>query len=447
MANDNQISAEPTKAFFIDMLTRDIALEQAILDLIDNSVDGAKGLKHEGLRPFDGFWVRIEFNSDKFEILDNCGGFDRETAKTYAFRFGRPPGTPRTPHSIGQFGVGMKRALFKFGNHFVVNSATNAESWAVDVIVPNWEREIGWHFPWAEFQTNLTISNDCPGTSIFVTDLRPEVGRRFGTKFFENTIVSLIKSKHRQFVSGGLSISVNGHHIDAISLSLLMLGDRFKPGVDELIFEDEGKETVNVKIVAGVGSSSPRDAGWYVVCNGRVILEADRSQKTGWGQIEEDSDSILIPSFHNQFARFRGIVYFDSNDSARVPWNTTKTDVDHDSVIWQKSYGRMVEMMRPVINFLNELDNDIEEHSKEHSPLLGLVNQANYVKTESLPSKSNFSAPVRGDIAPKGPKTVKVQYSKPIDQVEFLMSELSVGTAKAVGEKTFELTYQRMGGE
>jgi hypothetical protein len=36
------ISAEPTKSFFVDMLTRDIALEQAILDLVDNSVDGAK---------------------------------------------------------------------------------------------------------------------------------------------------------------------------------------------------------------------------------------------------------------------------------------------------------------------------------------------------------------------------------------------------------------------
>jgi hypothetical protein len=41
---ETEIDAEPTKAFFIDMLTRDIPLDQAILDLVDNCVDGAKAL-------------------------------------------------------------------------------------------------------------------------------------------------------------------------------------------------------------------------------------------------------------------------------------------------------------------------------------------------------------------------------------------------------------------
>lgn len=42
----DRINAEPTKAFFVDMLTRDIPLEQAVLDLVDNSVDGAKSMKN-----------------------------------------------------------------------------------------------------------------------------------------------------------------------------------------------------------------------------------------------------------------------------------------------------------------------------------------------------------------------------------------------------------------
>ena len=33
--------ASPTKAFFVNMITRDITLADSILDLIDNSVDGA----------------------------------------------------------------------------------------------------------------------------------------------------------------------------------------------------------------------------------------------------------------------------------------------------------------------------------------------------------------------------------------------------------------------
>lgn len=443
----DQISAEPTKAFFVEMLTRDIALEQAVLDLVDNSVDGAKALKSDGDRPFDGREVSIEFDKTRFRITDNCGGFDRETAKNYAFRFGRPTGSPRTPHSIGQFGVGMKRALFKFGDHFLVHSATIKDAWAVDVPVSEWERQEGWHFPWATFEPKENISCDNPGTEILVTNLRPEVATRFSTKNFETMIIGLIKSKHRQFVAGGLSIKVNGTHIDATSLYLLVMDDgTFSPGVDEILSEQDNAEPVKVRIYVGVGPSSPREAGWYVICNGRVILEADRRTMTGWGLIEEQSSSLVIPNYHNQFARFRGIVSFDSNDSARVPWNTTKTDVDQDSPIWMRTFGRMVEMMRPVITFLNDLDSDIDEYTRENSPLLNYVSKARTVKPEELPSRATFVAPPRGSIT-KGPRTVKIQYSKPLDQVDFLMEELSLGSAKAVGERSFELIYQRMGGK
>jgi hypothetical protein len=37
--------ANPTKAFFVRMITRDISLADCILDLIDNSVDAAWQLK------------------------------------------------------------------------------------------------------------------------------------------------------------------------------------------------------------------------------------------------------------------------------------------------------------------------------------------------------------------------------------------------------------------
>lgn len=36
----NEVSARPTKNFFVGMFTRDIELQDAILDLLDNCVDG-----------------------------------------------------------------------------------------------------------------------------------------------------------------------------------------------------------------------------------------------------------------------------------------------------------------------------------------------------------------------------------------------------------------------
>src|SRR4051794_40593306 len=41
MADQDKAHANPTKRFFVRMITRDITLDDCILDLIDNSVDGA----------------------------------------------------------------------------------------------------------------------------------------------------------------------------------------------------------------------------------------------------------------------------------------------------------------------------------------------------------------------------------------------------------------------
>jgi hypothetical protein len=443
---EKPINAAPTKTFFVEMLTKDISLEQALLDLVDNSVDAARAVRSGKDSSLDLLEVVIEFDKTKFRIWDNCGGFSKATARDYAFRFGRPPGAPLAPHSIGQFGVGMKRALFKFGHHFIVRSATATEAWAVDVNVRTWEEEPEWQFPWGKFEADEFVSAERAGTEILSKELRPEVAWKFSSPHFRNAIVGLIKSKHRQFISAGLRVSVNGQSIDATSLYLLTSGTTFKPGNDEFDINDEEKAPVRVRITVGIGQSQPKEAGWYVVCNGRVVLEADRRGITGWGVIEDATEGLTIPSFHNQFARFRGIVTFDSEDSSRVPWNTTKTDVDQDSAVWQEAFGRMVEMMRPVITFLNDLDKDIDEFTKEDSPLNDLIAKSTPVKAESFTSKSSFTAPARGTLK-KSVRTVKVQYSKPVEQVQFLMDELSVSSAKAVGEKAFELTYQRMGGK
>ncbi|MDW9573364.1 hypothetical protein GOA73_08235 [Sinorhizobium meliloti] len=436
------INAEPTKAFFVEMLVRDIPLEQAVLDLVDNCVDGAKRLANaEAAVPFEGRKVDIEFDAESFKIFDNCGGFGVETAREYAFRFGRPSGAKVTPHSIGQFGVGMKRALFKFGRHFTVRSATIDEEWAVDVDVPKWEEATGWSFPWASFGDGGKISKASPGTEILVTNLRPEVAAKFSTQNFQNAIVGLVKSKHRQFISLGLEVRVNGTRIDATNLSLLLNKD-LKPGVDYLTFFGDDPPQVDVKIIVGVGASLPREAGWYVICNGRVVLEADRRSNTGWGFVEEETSRLIMPTFHNQFARFRGIVSFDCEDSSKVPWNTTKTDIDQDSLVWRQTFERMMEMMRPVITFLNELDKDIDENTREKSPLLDFVSKAASRQTDTITEKATFSAPARDDVS-IGPKYVKIQYSRLQEDIEFLQDELNLKSAKAVGERTFDIVLNR----
>src|SRR5579859_2976462 len=128
---DNIIKASPTKEFFIDMLTRDIPLGRAIIDLVDNSIDGAKTIRSD--ENYGGLFVELTLNKDNFIIKDNCGGFLLDVAQRYAFRFGRPPKEKFVEHSIGRFGVGMKRALFKMGKHFIVESKRSKDHFIVEV--------------------------------------------------------------------------------------------------------------------------------------------------------------------------------------------------------------------------------------------------------------------------------------------------------------------------
>jgi Histidine kinase-, DNA gyrase B-, and HSP90-like ATPase len=82
------VNAFPTKELFIKMLVKDITLIPAIKDLVDNSVDGARRLRPDG--NYKGLWIHVQFNAKEFKVSDNCGGIDNDTARKYAFRFGRP---------------------------------------------------------------------------------------------------------------------------------------------------------------------------------------------------------------------------------------------------------------------------------------------------------------------------------------------------------------------
>lgn len=54
--NTNVIEGNPTKKFFIEMITRDISIEDAIVDLLDNSIDGANRINSA---IYDGLWIKL----------------------------------------------------------------------------------------------------------------------------------------------------------------------------------------------------------------------------------------------------------------------------------------------------------------------------------------------------------------------------------------------------
>lgn len=438
-----RINASPTKEFFIYMLIRDIPLSRAILDLVDNSVDGARRLHPNG--DFQNLWVRVELDSTHFRIADNCGGIPVEIARSYAFRFGRPSGAPPTPHSVGQFGVGMKRTFFKLGSKIKINSTTNNSRFTMDIDVEDWKagndsaNPDDWHFKFDTLNEDLSDvpANDI-GTRIEVTQLHESVSQSFGLATFTNRLKQELSVAHSLSMAKGLKISVDGIPLNH-EPQKLFVSNALKPVFIEKIISHESIDSqagspVKVKLYAGIAERSIHDGGWYIFCNGRLILRADQTATTIWSSVHG------LRQYHPDFARFRGYAYFDSDDSALLPWTTTKTGVDTDSPIYKTVQQDMVEISKPVLEFLSNLEKErvaVEQGDGVSPVLCDAVENTKAVVTGSVPPLVAFVAP-KPPPMPLGPKMQKIQYTKPEEEVNKAKKMLKVKTYTAVGEKTFD---------
>ncbi len=429
----NAIDASPTKEFFIDMLTRDIEIIPAIIDLVDNCIDGA--LRIRPGREFAGLSVRIRVGPPRFEIADNCGGIDIRTAKEYAFRFGRPAEVVPTKGSIGQFGVGMKRALFKLGTNFRIVSSTEKTTFVMDVNVNKWKKDQKWQFAFESRASGLRIPSARRGTKIVVKPLHDGVGQDFQQSSFPRRLAIRLKETHQQAMQNGLAISVNGIPVHS-EPTTVQVTDSIGALYDELeIPGGKNQPVVKVEIFAGIEDPRRGEPGWNVYCNGRLVLASDKTYLTGWGE----GGGKTVPKYHPQFARFRGFVFFESDDADRLPWTTTKINVDADSQAFRAVRPRLVKAMRPVITFLNRLDAENDRRGRA-TPYYDAIEGARSMTLMDAPrTKSFFQAPKRRTTPVKNQR---ITYSRPKEKVAKLMEALGAETAKETGGLSFDRVYE-----
>lgn len=427
---EDRIDAMPTKELFIDMLVRDVPLIRAIIDLIDNSVDGAI---RSGKSRFDDFWILIEMNKDHLIITDNCGGIDVDTAKNHAFRFGRPKETGPTPKSIGQFGVGMKRTIFKVGKCFYIDSMTKNSHFTIEVDVDEWKKNDDWKFDFEKVEENLeNIQEDRVGTKIIIKNLHKNVAADFNLENFKKEFSQELERAHYLSLDKGLSISLNGTSLRSSPL-LLLHSDKIKPAYYEHSYTNETPDPVKVQMYAGVSDRNLQEGGWYVFCNGRMILEANQGVVTGWGE------GKLMPKYHPDFAFFRGYVFFESNNAGLLPWTTTKTGVDTDSPLYKHVRLEMIKLARPVIDFLRKMASKKNDEDEDDflETTIGTATKSKF-----------FEASVNGSfVSPEIPSfvrtktTQKIQYSKSIKRIDIVKKTLKARSLKEIGEKTFDYYY------
>jgi hypothetical protein len=427
-ADANIVRAAPTKRFFISVLVKDIYMMDAIVELVDNSIDSARS--KFGTTSLRGIFIDIKYDQYQFQIADNAGGIPIEQAKNYAFRFGRPDDAPKTPGTVGEFGVGMKRALFKLGRHFLIESRTKTDAFKITLDVDEWEAikeddPNAWNFRFSE--TGRNSKPDETGTNITVTKLYDYAIEDFKSTNFGSRLSTQLRETHAETLAAGLQITVNGTHVNADSATLLASQD-LEPIAQDITLDILGKQ-VNVKLLAGVGEPKLADAGWYVFCNGRLIERADKTEKTGWNSA---LDGEQTPKPHWQFRRFRGFVFFESSATDVLPWNTTKTSLDVESPAYRRVRPDMSSALRQVVEFLNALDGE----TGQPGPLTAIVESARQLRLLEIPARTSFEW--SRNAVPKETKQARINYIKEQEIVQQVKERLQVKSNKEVGEKTFD---------
>lgn len=420
---ENRINADPTKEFFITMLTRDIPTDRAILDLIDNSIDASIS------ENIDDPLIEISISEDDFVIKDNSGGLDLDVARNYAFRFGRSSEAPRTPNSVGQFGVGMKRTLFKLGKRFRVESRKNNVAYKIEVDVESWVKFKEWDFHYSIVQDPVIDEGE---TIITVSDLDDDVKDLFSEDAFINDLMREISEAYFERLSNGVVIEINGKKVENRDI---LIKSAENLGYIKRSYEYDGVEIV---VTCGLSDRSYEDGGWYIICNGRLVSAADQSEVTGWGIYGH-------PKYHADYAFFRGLVEFSCGDSSKLPFTTTKTGVDKEKKVFKFALDKMYKCMQPVISFLRDRAEESSLFDKDQindKPLGRAIEEAQYLKIHEVDQCDNFERPGKIIVHKKKPKNVRVSYGVPREKFELVKESLSATTNKQVGEMTFEYYFK-----
>ncbi len=455
----NNVPAHPVKSFFVHMLTRDISVSDAILDLLDNCVDGIirknRG-KKEGAAPYKGYKAQITIGKDSFTIHDNCGGIPWSLHE-YAFRMGRAkPDQDAGLPVVGTYGIGMKRAIFKIGQSCLIQTQNGKDAYDIE-LSPAWMRnEDEWNIPVKAAKTRMKAD----GTTIVVEKLNKGVAELFSdnAKSFCRDFEAQVASHYAFIIGKGFTVEVNGRAISPLPTKLAFDKSKKTKAIRPFVYTTR---TNGVDVFLAVGFTRPipseeeiaadqvearyssLDAGWTIVCNDRAVLYCDRTELTGWGEAG-------VPKYHTQFIAISGVVEFRSNDASKLPTTTTKRGIDAASPLYLQVKNKMREGMVLFTNYTNKWKgrelvqqarsqiDDAEpfgiEEIKHNVAKLRLSHVKSRLRGRQYKPTLPMPAHAAGD-------SRRISYSKPIAQIELVsdyLFESDGHTPSLVGERCFD---------
>ena len=435
--------ASPEKRLFISLLTRDIPLVAAFLDLIDNSINAALEPFARRLETADGYVeifkdidfkpntnIKLTISTGEIEIVDTAPGISAESARLHVFKFGRSQNEENESDRLSVYGLGLKRAFFKLGKRVIIKSEHVDGGFELDLDVEKWSIDTSTPWKFDLISRDPVASEKC-GTWIKVLDLYPETIKRISDGVFEGQLKENIGRTYAYFLAKFVRIYVNGEQIFPTNLRVGSNNatDRFE--VNEVF----------CTITAGLGTPEAdkyrdKGSGWFVFCNGRTVISADKSSLTGW-------NNNGLPIYQPKHRPFLGTVFFVSTHADRLPWDTTKSGINEDSEIWQIAKRLMVTVGRPITAFLDSryTDEGTEIAQKE---LTEVAEERVDAMAASVAQQKTFKLPQQ----PKK-TTLRIQYDAKIKDVRSITEYLSRSemSGSDVGRHTFHFFLRNEVGE
>ncbi|WP_427185427.1 ATP-binding protein [Bordetella bronchialis] len=385
------VDTRPTKVAIVDSLTRDIGVEACVFDLIDNAIDAARdtifrreATTSEAALPdsYDSFEIALSFDGNGFSIEDNCGGIPIDRLKTMVLRFGE-----RSEHQlgIGIFGLGLNRALFKLGRVSHITTDTGSERAELVLNTEEYLASDDWDLPAVELRTSKKV-----GTSIEITQPPKDIAQTFADGDWVNKHRRHLGRRYGRFIRKGLKISVN--HVAVLDGEVQIRQNG--PFAEEYKFYRTDGVTIHIRFGQHVDhrfSAEPdhdkmrnapltEEYGWTVLCNDRAVVLSDRTWKTGWET-----------KFHSEFYGFVGIVSFDGTDPSKLPWDTTKFDVDMNNHAYQTALVDMRKFTEKWRSYANRAK-AMQRKGDKLLPLPEPTKAATPPSTPTYPAPPNDSA-------------------------------------------------------
>ncbi len=247
----------------------------------------------------------------------------------------------------------------------------------------------------------------------------------------------IFQPKHRPFLGTVFFVSKNPEHLpwtttkSAINedSALWQATKRQMATVGRVVvsfldgrYTDEGSDASSK-----AGQFRDRSSGWFVFCNGRAVISADKTQLTGWG-------GAGLPIFQPKHRPFLGTVFFVSKNPEHLPWTTTKSAINEDSALWQATKRQMATVGRVVVSFLDGryTDEGSDASSKE---IRNATGNGMSVLSAAVAEKRAFITPRAGAAS----STTRIQYDAKVAEVTRIAKYLKRPSMSGseVGRHTF----------